>query len=296
MSSLNYHHLQCFWLVARRGGLSAAAKELHVSASTIWAQVKAIEDRLGVRLLEKRGRRLELTPEGERVARVADELFALGQEVLAVARGDDHLKSPLRVGIVASLPRLIARRLVTPAMQQGFRLKVQHGSSVQLMGDLAAHRLDVVLTDETASAHAVRSIFEPVGSSPLALFCRADLHARLAPAFPRSLDGAPLLLPAAQSAQRTLLDDEFSRVGVRPLVVAEVDDSALLKTLGASGFGIVPAPELVAEEIAALYGLLELGRLEVGESYYAVTLERQRRHPAVEAMLKAAHAAPPRRA
>lgn len=295
MTFLNYHHLQCFWLVARRGGLAAAAKELHVSPSTVWAQVKSIEERLGVTLLEKRGRKLQLTPHGERVARVADELFALGREVLAVAKGDDHLKSPMRVGIVASLPRLVARRLITPALEDGFRVKVHHGTSEQLMGDLAAHRLDVVLTDETATTGTVRAFCNLIGSSPLALFCRAELQKKLGKNFPKSLDGAPLLLPAAHSAQRHLLDNEFTRLGVRPLVVAEVDDSALLKTLGASGFGVIPAPELVAEEIAALYGLAELGRLEIGESYYAVTLESQRRHPAVEAMLTAENSLPLKR-
>lgn len=288
MEWLNYHHLQCFWLVARRGGLAAAGKELHVSPSTVWAQLKAIEDRLGVRLLERRGRKLELTEQGERVARVADEIFSLGKEVLALARGQEESKTPLKVGVVASLPRLVARRLVVPALQASFRLKLHHGTALQLLGELASGRIDVLLTDEPPTAGPVKAYPRLVGTSRLALFCSAALHRKLAPRFPGSLEGAPLLLPVEGSAQRLVLDAEFGRLKVRPAVVAEADDSALLKTLGASGLGVVPAPELVREELHQLYGLRELGRLTASESYFAVTLERKLRHPAVALMIDAA--------
>ena len=285
MEWLNYHHLQCFWLVARRGGLAAAGKELHVSPSTVWVQLKAIEERLGLRLLEKRGRRLALTDQGERVARVADELFSLGQDVLALARGDEDVQTPLRVGVVASLPRLVASRLVAPALRASFRLKLHHGTAEQLLGELAASRIDVVLSDEAPSAGPVRAYPQLVGSSRLAFFCRADLRRKLAPRFPASLDGAAALLPLLGSAQRRVLDSEMARIKVRLKVIAEVDDSALIKTLAASGFGVVPAPELVRDELRRLYGLHLLGRLSVVESYFAVTLERKLRHPAVEAMI-----------
>lgn len=285
MEWLNYHHLQCFWLVARRGGLAAAGKELHVSPSTVWVQLKAIEERLGLQLLEKRGRSLALTDQGERVARVADELFALGRDVLALARGDEDVRTPLRVGVVASLPRLVASRLVAPALRASFRLKLHHGTAVQLLGELAANRIDVVLSDEAPSAGPVRAYSQLVGSSRLAFFCGAELQKKLAPRFPSSLDGAPALLPPFESAQRRGLDAELARLKVRLKVLAEVDDSALIKTLAASGFGVVPAPELVRDELRRLYGLHLLGRLSVTESYFAVTLERKLRHPAVEAMI-----------
>lgn len=287
MEWLNYHHLQCFWLVARRGGLVAAARELKVTPSTVWAQLKAIEDRLGVRLLEKRGRRLALTEVGERTARVADEIFALGQDVLALARGREDVRAPLKVGVVASVPRLVARRLVEPALAGGFRLHLHHGPAGQLMGELAAHGVDLVLSDEPPSREPVHAYPHPLGSARLALFCTPALKERLAAGFPRSLDGAPMLLPTAGSAQRRAVDSALSRLGVRPVVVAEVDDSALLKTLGASGHGVVPAPELVRDEVRALYGLDALGTLPVSEAYFAVTLERTLRHPAVAAMIAA---------
>ena len=285
---LNYHHLQCFWLVARRGGLAAAGQALHVSPSTVWAQLKAIEARLEVSLLEKRGRKLVLTEQGERVARVADEIFSLGQEVLSLARGAAEVKAPLRVGVVGSLPRLVGRRLVGPALEAGFRLKLHHGHSVELLGELAANRIDVVLTDGPSQGGPVKTYPRQVGHSRLALFCLPALHRRLAPQFPRSLEGAPLLFPPAGSAQREVLDAELARLRVRPTPVAEVDDSALLKTLAAAGFGVLLAPELVGEELRAMYGLVQLGRLAVSESYFAVTLEQKLLHPAVRAMIDAA--------
>jgi LysR family transcriptional activator of nhaA len=253
----------------------------------VWAQLKAIEARLGLSLLAKQGRRLVLTEEGERVARVADELFALGQEVLAISRGHETTKTPLRVGVVASLPRLVARRLITPAIEASFRLVVQHGSAQQLLGDLAAQRLDVVLSDELAPGSPVRAHSRVVGHSKLALYGTKALRRRHGPRFPRSLEDAPMLLPLNGSAQRQVLDQEFSRLQLRPTVVAEIDDSALLKALAAAGLGLVPAPELVAAELLAMYQLVPVGTFTVRETYVAVTLDRRRLHPAVEAMLAA---------
>lgn len=288
MEWLNYHHLQCFWLVARRGGLVAAGRALRVTPSTVWAQLRALEARLGVRLLEKRGRRLALTPVGERVALLADELFSLGQAVLATARGDTGAaRAPLKVGVVASLPRLVARRLLEPALAEGIHLRLHHGTAEQLLGELAAGRVDVVLTDEPPPREPVHAYAHPLGSARLALFASRALAARLRKGFPKSLDGAPLLLPPPGTAQRRVLDVALAALGVRPAVVAEVDDSALLKTLGEAGHGVVPAPELVAAELKTLYRLELLGRLPVKEAYFAVTLQAPHGHPGVDAVLAA---------
>lgn len=175
--------------------------------------------------------------------------------------------------------------MVAPALRASFRLKLHHGTAEQLLGELAASRIDVVLSDEAPSAGPVRAYPQLVGSSRLAFFCRPELRRKLAPRFPSSLDGAPALLPLFGSAQRRGLDAELARLKVRLKVVAEVDDSALIKTLAATGFGVVPAPELVRDELRRLSGLHLRGRLSVTESYFAVTLERKLRHPAVEAMI-----------
>lgn len=286
MQWLNYHHLLCFWLVARRGGLAAAGKELHVSPSTVWAQLKAVENRLGARLLVRVGRRLRLTAAGERVARAADDIFALGQEVFALAKGEAQAAPPVRVGVVSSLPRLVSRRFIEPALE-GQRIVVVHGPPERLIGELASHLLDVVLTDDPPAADGpVKAYAQPIGTSRLALFGRPELRARLVKGYPKSLEGAPVLVPLEGSSQREALNAAFAKMKVRIRVVAEVDDSALLKALAADGEGLVAAPVLVQHEVERLYGLELLGPLPVRESYFALTLHQRLEHPGVEAMLE----------
>ena len=286
---LNLHHLQCFWLVARKGGLAAAGEALHVTPSTVWAQLKAVEERLGVRLLEKRGRRLALTEQGERVARVADELFALGQEVLAVVRGEETQKTAARIGVVTSVPRFVSSRLLAPVLKAGLRLRLTHGMADELSAQLSARRLDAVLTDEVYHRTAeLRATVTPVGSSKLAFFCRPELHAALSPRYPRSLEGAPFLLPPLGTSHRASVDDALEQLKVQPRVVAEVDDSALIKALAAEGRGVLAAPELVRSELETYFGLRELSPLNVTVTYQVLTLDPRARHPAVKAMLEAA--------
>lgn len=286
---LNFHHLQCFWLVARKGGLAAAGKALHVTPSTVWAQLKAVEQRLGVTLLRKQGRRLALTEDGERVAIIADELFALGQEVLAVARGAESPKTPARIGVMSTVPRLLSSRLISPVLHQGFRVKLVHGAADDLLTQLSARRLDAVVSDGVppGSIDGTVSVKE-IGRSKLALFCRPEwydaLHARL----PRSLEGAPFLLPPPNASHRSELEEVLAGWKVRPRVVAEVDDSALLKALAAEGRGVVAAPELMRSELESFFGLKELKAIPAVVSYQVVTLDPRVRHPAVNAMLEAA--------
>lgn len=286
---LNLHHLQCFWLVARKGGLAAAGEALNVTPSTVWAQLKAIEERLGVRLLEKRGRRLALTDQGERVARVADELFALGQEVLAVVRGEETQKTAARIGVVTSVPRFVSSRLLQPVLQAGLRIRLTHGPADELLTQLSTKRLDAVVTDEAYHRTAdVRATATQVGASKLALFCGPELHEALSPRFPRSLEGAPFLLPPLGTSHRASVDEALERMKVQPRVVAEVDDSALLKALAAQGRGVMAAPELVRGELETFFGLRELAPLSASVTYQVLTLDPRVRHPAVTTLLDAA--------
>lgn len=286
MEWLNYHHLQCFWLVARRGGLVPAAKVLHVSTSTVWAQLKAVEARLGVTLLQRRGRSLQLTEVGERVCRIADDIFSLGQSVLAATR-EPASQPPLRIGAVPSLPRLVARRVVSAALGTGSRVSVHHGPAVELLGALAAGQLEVVLTDEPPAKEPVRAHAHPIATSPLALFASPSLARTLKPKLPESLDGAPFLLPASGSAQRFAIDAALQKLKTRPRIGAEIDDSALLKSLASQGHGVIAAPELVADELKSLYGLTELCALKAHEAYFAVTRHQRLDSPEVVAMVGA---------
>ncbi len=249
--------------------------------------MKALEESLDVKLFEKRGRKLHLTVQGERIARVADEIFSLSREIVPAAHAKEDSKVPLKVGVFASLPRLVTSRLLTPVLQAGFRISVRHGGGLDLLGDLVAERLDVLLTDELPVG-SVKVQTELVGSARLEMFCVPALHRRLIKKFPQSLDGAPILLPPQHSSRRQVIDAEFLRLKVKPLVAAEVDDSALLKALGATGVGVIPAPDFVHAELREWYGLLPLGKLSVKESYFLSTVGQRGSHAAVHAMLNAA--------
>lgn len=273
---LNLHHLQCFWLVARRGGLAQAGAALHVTPSTVWAQVRKLEERLGRVLLEKRGRKLALTPDGERIAAIADELFALSGEILAAARGEEPVAARARVGVVSSVPRFVAARLLAPILARGQRLHIVEGSTDALLGQLAGGTLEAVLSDEARTGR-VRAAASLVATSGVGLFCAPALHRALQRDFPRSLDGAPFILPTFGTAQRGVIEDELRALGVRVSVVCELDDSALTKALAAEGRAVIAAPELVRDELLDFFGLKELDALEAKVSYYLLSVRGRER-------------------
>lgn len=276
MDSLNLNHLKCFWLVARREGLARAARELHVTPSTVWAQVKAVEGELGVRLLEKRGRKLVLTGEGERVVRVADEIFALSQEVVALTRGQQVRSSASRIGVVTSVPRFVSGQLLRPLLARGRRLSLVHGATTEMLGELAAGGVDAVLSDEPNTGE-VKATSTLIASSELSVFCTPGLAARLVGSFPRSLDGAPFMLPTPGTTKRSVVDLALARLDVRPDIVCEVDDSALMKALATEGHGVIAAPRLLHDELQGFFGLVELGSLSTTVSYHLLALASRSR-------------------
>lgn len=293
MDRLNYHHLLYFWTVVREGGVARAAQRLRLAQPTISGQLRVLESTLGEKLFERSGRRLVLTEVGRLVHRYADEIFSLGQELSDVLRGRPGGR-PVRltVGIADVVPKLIAHRLLAPALEQKepVRLEVREDSHERLLAELSVHGLDLVITDApVAPATRVRAFNHLLGETPVAMFGTPKLAARLRRNFPRSLEGAPVLLPAANTALRRGLEAWFESIGVRPRVVAECDDSALLKVFGQRGLGVVPAPEAIASAVRRMYGVVPLGRAgRLRESYYAITVERRLVHPAVVAIGEAA--------
>ncbi len=293
MEWVNYHHLLYFWLVAREGSLARAAAELRLAQSTVSKQIHLFEHVLGHDLFAKSGRRLVLTESGRVVYRYADEIFGLGREMLDTLK-DRPVGRPLRVtvGIADVVPKLIAERVLSPALQRigPVRLVCKEDRSDRLLADLALHELDVVLTDALASPNVkVRAFNHLLGESEIAFFGRADLATRFRRRFPGSLHGAPMLLPTENTVLRRSLDQWFEAQDVRPIVVGEFEDSALLDVFGLQGAGLFPAPAVIAKEIEAQYKVRSIGRVpEVRERLYAVTVERRIKHPAVVAICEAA--------
>lgn len=306
MDTLNYHHLLYFRAVAREGGLVAAAKSLRLSHPTLSAQIHALEHRLGEKLFTKVGRKLALTELGRLTLRYADEIFVLGRELVETVQGRGTDK-PLRlhVGLLDVLPKLVVRRLLKPALDlpQPVRLICHEDSFERLLGALAQHELDIVIADSPVpSGSAVRAHHRLLGASDIGFFATPSLARAYRSGFPASLDGAPMLLPTEDLALRRSLAAWFDRRGIRPRVIAEFDDSALLKVFGGDGIGIFPASETVADELTAQYHVEHLGHADgVVERFYAISAERRIKHPAVIAISDAAEhevftaAAAPRR-
>ena len=294
-NALNYQHLLYFWVVAREGSVARATRELHLAQPTISGQIKVLERALGERLFVRRGRNLVLTDVGQVVYRYADEIFTLGRELREALAGLPTAGRPQRfaVGISDSLPKLTTYRLIAPALEPAgrFRLVFRIGKTEALLADLATHALDLVLTDAPVSttASSVRAFNHLLGESDVTVFGSAAMAEARRAGFPRSLDGAPFLLQTPNTALRRSLEHWFAQAGVRPELVAEVEDVALLQVLGQQGLGLFAAPSVVEAEIRRAYGVDVVGRLEhVRERFYAVSVERRLKHPGVVAISEGA--------
>jgi LysR family transcriptional activator of nhaA len=291
-ASFNYKHLYYFWVVAKEGGISRAADKLDMAVQTVSAQVRELERSLGYALLKPAGRGLVLTDAGLAAMQQADQIFQLGENLSALVR--DAASSPsvrLAVGISDGLPKLVVRRLLQPVVSvPNLRLLCREGRLDDLLGDLALHRLDLVLSDRPAPPNPnIKLYSHAMGSTAVAWYGTAALVSTAMKDFPKSLADVPLLLPTAQTAVRIRLDQWFEQRGVRPRIVGEFEDSALLKTFGASGMGVFPAADWVHDDLLAHYAVQRLGPCEgVTEHFFAVGTEKKVQHPLVQSLLQPA--------
>lgn len=292
MAWLNYHHLLYFWTVARTGSVSAAAKELRLAHPTVSAQIHTLEQNLGHKLFRQRGRRLELTESGQLAYRFANDIFALGGEMVQALSGQP---SPgvlrLRVGVTDVLPKPIAYRFLEPVVgDASVRVVCYEGKPNGLLRKLALNELDLVLSDfPVAPQFGADMVTRLLGESDVQLFGRARLVSKYARGFPQSLDGAPFLLPTENTAMRRLMNQWFASRRIRPQIVAEYEDSELLKEHGATGAGLFPASSMMERHTKQHYGARLLGPLEGAQiRYYAIAMESRLKHPAVRRIIEAA--------
>jgi len=294
MDWLNYHHLFYFHRVARAGSVTAAARELRVRQPTISAQLKQLEQALGVKLFDRQGRGLRLTAEGETALGFADEIFRLGRDLRRAL--ESRSAGPVRrvlVGVSDTVPKYVVRALLAPLLrlQDGPRLVIREASELVLFANLEQAELDVVLTDHRPPAGG-RFHERLVLETALALYAADPLRARLAPALPALPDDLPMLLPGDRAPSRRALEDWFFERGVALRVVAEVDDSALAKILAANGVAALAAPTVVADSVSQQFGLHPLLPLDgLTERYLAYASPRRVDHPATEMALQAFEAA-----
>jgi LysR family transcriptional activator of nhaA len=286
MRHLNYNHLLYFWTVAKEGSIAKAAHSLHLTPQTISGQIKLLEESVGEALFSRVGRGLAMTETGHLVYQYADEIFTVGAELTSrVKTGRIILPAVLSVGVVNSIPKLVASHVLQPVLESetSTRLVCHEGGLEALLGDLALHKLDMVLSDRPIPPGlSVKAFSHALGSSEIALFVSKDNTIEYDQDFPQSLHKAPILMPTMDNPIRRALDDWFDRQGISPTIVAEFEDSALMKAFGEAANGIFPAPAAISDEVERMYRCRRIGpAIAVEESYYAISPERKLKHPAV---------------
>ena len=293
MASLNFKHLRYFWMVAKTGSIARAATQLHLTPQSISGQLSEFSSTLGVELFRRTGRNLELTDAGRRILSYAEDIFTTGDELLAALRDHSAKKIlPFHVGIADNVSKSVAYRLVEPALAlaEPVRLICREGRLSALLADLAIHRLDLIIADRVMPTNLnVRGYSHLLGESGLTVFGTRELADSLSGDFPALLDNAPFLLPGEDVAVRPKLIQWFEANNLRPHIVGEFDDSALIKAFGQAGAGLFVAPSAIAEHVCEQYKVVVVGRIDsVVEHLYAITTERQITHPAIVAIRKTA--------
>ncbi len=293
MEWLNYHHLLYFYTVAREGSVTRASEVLRLAQPTLSGQIRKLEESLDEKLFVRQGRSLALTDVGQLVYRYADEIFSMGREMMDALRGrPTNRPARLLVGIADVVPKLVCHRLLETALDldDPVQLVLHEGKTKDLLAALAVQDYDMVLTDAPLGPQVhVRAFNHSLGDCGVSFFAEPSLARRHRKGFPGSLDGAPVLLPTANTTMRHSLDDWFDANDVRPQIVAEIEDTALIKVFGQHGTGIFAAPTVVEDEIRETHGVHVVGRTEeVREEFFAITVERRITHPAVAAIADAA--------
>lgn len=293
MSHLNLKHLRYFWAVAKHGSIARAAEVLHLTPQTISGQLRELEDQVGAKLFSKSGRNLVPNETGRLVFSYADDIFRLGDELEDMLAG----RTPagglrLNVGIAMVVPKLLAHRILAPvlSMPDPVRLVCAERPLVDLLADLSVHKLDLVLADSPLSpALNIRAYNHPLSESETSFFAATSLAGSLSEGFPQSLNGAPMLMPAPGTALHRALQQWLESQQVRPRIVAEIEDRALMKTFGEAGAGVFTAPRSVEADVLAKYQVRVVGRAEdLKERLYAITAERRIKHPAVSLITETA--------
>jgi LysR family transcriptional activator of nhaA len=291
---VNFKHLYYFWAAAKAGGIVRAGEQLHITPQTLSTQIKLLESRLGCHLFKKSGRRLELTQEGRTALGYAEQIFTLGAELEAALNSaqDGQRALDFRVGIADSVPKAIAYRLLEPALAvpQQVRLICHEGVFEDLLAQISVHRLDLVIADEAMGKQtSVKAFNHPLGTTAMSFFAAPDLLASLKGRFPNCLDGAPMLIQGSSSGIRQRLDLWLAERGLRPRLIGEFDDAALMKAFGGEGRGVFMSPTVLEAETCSQYGVKLVGRSsELVEEFFAISVERRITHPCVVAITHAA--------
>ncbi|MGV8888402.1 MAG: transcriptional activator NhaR [Pseudomonas sp.] len=290
---LNYRQLHYFWVVAKTGSIVRACEQLNLTPQTISGQISLLEQTYGIELFRRVGRQLELTEAGRQTLPYAEQMFQLGGELELMLRAQPNEQQMLfRVGVADVVPKSIVYRLIAPTMElsEPLRITCREDKLERLLADLAIQRLDLVISDSPMPSHLdIKGYSQKLGECGISFFATAELAARYGQDFPRSLHGAPLLIPGPETVVRSRLQRWFAEQQIQPRIVGEFDDSALMQAFGQSGSGIFIGPSVIADEVKRQYGVELIGQTDaVTESFYAISVERKVKHPGIVAITEGA--------
>jgi LysR family transcriptional activator of nhaA len=290
---LNYRQLHYFWVVAKTGSIVRACEQLNLTPQTISGQISLLEQTYGIELFRRVGRQLELTEAGRQTLPYAEQMFQLGGELELMLRAQPNEQQILfRVGVADVVPKSIVYRLIAPTMElsEPLRITCREDKLERLLADLAIQRLDLVISDSPMPSHLdIKGYNQKLGECGISFFATAELAARYGQDFPRSLHGAPLLIPGPETVVRSRLQRWFAEQQIQPRIVGEFDDSALMQAFGQSGSGIFIGPSVIADEVKHQCGVELIGQTDaVSESFYAISVERKIKHPGIVAITEGA--------
>ncbi|WP_447792957.1 MULTISPECIES: transcriptional activator NhaR [Pseudomonas] len=290
---LNYRQLHYFWVVAKTGSIVRACEQLNLTPQTISGQISLLEQTYGIELFRRVGRQLELTEAGRQTLPYAEQMFQLGGELELMLRAQPNEQQILfRVGVADVVPKSIVYRLIAPTMElsEPLRITCREDKLERLLADLAIQRLDLVISDSPMPSHLdIKGYSQKLGECGISFFATAELAVRYGQDFPRSLHGAPLLIPGPETVVRSRLQRWFAEQQIQPQIVGEFDDSALMQAFGQSGSGIFIGPSVIADEVKRQCGVELIGQTDaVRESFYAISVERKVKHPGIVAITEGA--------
>ncbi|UVM52422.1 transcriptional activator NhaR [Pseudomonas sp. B21-015] len=290
---LNYRQLHYFWVVAKTGSIVRACEQLNLTPQTISGQISLLEQTYGIELFRRVGRQLELTEAGRQTLPYAEQMFQLGGELELMLRAQPNEQQILfRVGVADVVPKSIVYRLIAPTMElsEPLRITCREDKLERLLADLAIQRLDLVISDSPMPSHLdIKGYSQKLGECGISFFATAELAARYGQDFPRSLHGAPLLIPGPETVVRSRLQRWFAEQQIQPRIVGEFDDSALMQAFGQSGSGIFIGPSVIADEVKRQCSVELIGQTDaVSESFYAISVERKVKHPGIVAITEGA--------
>lgn len=270
---LNYKHLFYFFTICVEGSIVQASRKLHITQPTLSGQLKQFEDYLGVKLFDRKTRKLVLNEKGKAVYEHARRIFKLGEELIRSARTPHvPLVSIVKIGIIPSLSRFLVYDFLVPLLaDSNIAVTVIEDTLSVLIKKLNSGTIDLVLSDVPSP-----EIGSKMKSSLLrvrdfvAVANRKMSHVKKN--FPASLEGIPFVTFTDHSQLRTEINNFFEKNRITPAIVGEFDDVTLLKLIVERGRCITILPVNTVRESVDAGKLIELGKIKSLQSnVWAIT-------------------------